>query len=51
MYYWEIIEKVVGGRRGKGNGTEKMNNRSDGIFTMRVLQLHMTQAVPSSQSP
>lgn len=39
-HYWEIIEKVVGGRRGKGNGTEKVNNIS-------VQQLQMTQAVPS----
>lgn len=23
IYYWELIEKFFGGRRGKGNGTEK----------------------------
>lgn len=47
MHHWEIIEKVVGGRRGKGNGRGNENTVSDCIFTMRVQQLQMTQAVPS----
>lgn len=48
-YYWEIIKEVVEDRVDKEKSKE--NDINDGILTMKVMQLHMSQAVPSVWCP